>query len=171
MSLVWSLSINGWKGNDIDLNRNIKLEYSDVLNEMENKKTSHALNSFKYKTQEMEISLSEPSTSWMFRLKINEREPLLIECLPVMLVFPPLLLLSLFFPASLLLCPWGGCLSRVLDEDFYKQPFSELIGYVYVAPTNILPLCLLLFSPLSSIRNHSVFDIVLHALLPCFDPS
>uniref|UniRef100_A0A3Q2ZB63 Clathrin light chain n=1 Tax=Hippocampus comes TaxID=109280 RepID=A0A3Q2ZB63_HIPCM len=28
--------------------------------------------------------------------------------------------------------------NRVLDEDFYKQPFSELIGYVYVASTNIL---------------------------------
>nr|XP_020474084.1 clathrin light chain A isoform X3 [Monopterus albus] len=28
--------------------------------------------------------------------------------------------------------------NRVLDEDFYKQPFSELIGYVYVAPTNML---------------------------------
>ncbi|XP_069023797.1 clathrin light chain A-like isoform X1 [Embiotoca jacksoni] len=27
-------------------------------------------------------------------------------------------------------CRLGGCLSRVLDEDFYKQPFSELIGYV-----------------------------------------
>lgn len=136
-------------------------------------KTSHAVNCFKSKTQEMEISLSEPSTSRTFRLKISKREPLLIECLTVMLVFPPLLLLSLFFPAFSLLCPWGGCLSRVLDEDFYKQPFSELIGYVYVAPTNILPLRLLLFlfSPLSSIRKHSVFDIVTHPLLPCFDPS
>lgn len=43
--------------------------------------------------------------------------------------------LSPFF-AFLLLCRFDGHLSRVLDEDFYKQPFSELIGYVYVAPTN-----------------------------------
>lgn len=122
----------------------------------------------------MEISLSESLASWMFRLKVNERELLLTERRPVLLVFPPLFsLLSLFFPALSLLCPWGGCLSRVLDEDFYKQPFSELIGYVYVAPTNILPLRLplFLFSPLSSIRNHSVFDIVTRPLLPCFHPS
>ena len=96
----------------------------------------------------MDISRCEPSTSRTFRLKIGKREPLLIEWLPVVLVFPLLLLLSLFFPAFSLLCPWGGCLSRVLDEDFYKQPFSELIGYVYVAPTNILPLCLLHFCSL-----------------------
>lgn len=69
-----------------------------------------------------------------------------------MLVFPflfSLLPLSLFSPAFLLLCRLGGYLSRVLDEDFYKQPFSELIGYVYVAPTNILLLLFTLgfFSP------------------------
>nr|XP_023690162.1 clathrin light chain A-like isoform X1 [Paramormyrops kingsleyae] len=29
--------------------------------------------------------------------------------------------------------------NRVLDEDFYRQPFSELIGYVYVA--KLTPLC------------------------------
>lgn len=46
----------------------------------------------------MEIGLSQPSTSWTFRLKINEREPLLIDCFLVMLVFPTLLLVSLFFP-------------------------------------------------------------------------
>ncbi len=51
----------------------------------------------------------------------------------------------LFSPAFSLLCRLGGCLSRVLDEDFYKQPFSELIGYVYVAPTNILPFHLISF--------------------------
>lgn len=101
----------------------------------------------------MEISLSEPSMSWVFRLKINEREPLLIDCLPVMLVLPPLLLLSSFFPAFSLLCPWDGCLSRVLDEDFYKQPFSELIGYVYVAPTNILPLRLISFFVLFTVYS------------------
>lgn len=33
-SLVLSRYINWWKGNIIDLNRNIKLEYSDVLNEI-----------------------------------------------------------------------------------------------------------------------------------------
>lgn len=78
--------------------------------------------------------------------------------------------LSSFLPFSLL-CPWDGCLSRVLDEDFYKQPFSELIGYVYVAPTNIPPLRLPLFffSPLSFIPSQSVFDIV--TLFPCFVPS
>lgn len=67
-----------------------------------------------------------------------------------MLVFPflfSLLPLSLFSPAFLLLCRLGGYLSRVLDEDFYKQPFSELIGYVYVAPTNILLLLFICFFP------------------------
>lgn len=39
--------------------------------------------------------------------------------------------LSLFSRFAALL--WNASWSRVLDEDFYKQPFSELIGYVYVA--------------------------------------
>lgn len=96
VSLVWSLYMNWWNGNDINLNRNIKLDYSDVLNEI--LKKSHAVNCFKSKTLKMEIGLSQPSTSWTFRLKINEREPLLIDCFLVMLVFPTLLLVSLFFP-------------------------------------------------------------------------
>lgn len=72
-------------------------------------------------------------------------------CLSILLSF---LLLSLLSPAVL-----GGCLSRVLDEDFYKQPFSELIGYVYVAPTNILqPLPLSFFKSLSSITYITSFS-------------
>lgn len=72
-----------------------------------------------------------------------------------------LLSLSLFFPAFLLLCRLGGSLSRVLDEDFYKQPFSELIGYVYVAPTNIL--LFILFAYVFSIvttSKHLTFHII-----------
>lgn len=62
--------------------------------------------------------------------------------------FYPLLPVTVFFSRlSCLLAALslGGCLSRVLDEDFYKQPFSDLIGYVYVAPTNILLLNTFLF--------------------------
>lgn len=82
-----------------------------------------------------------------------------------------LLSLSLFSPAFLLLCRWGGCVSRVLDEDFYKQPFSELIGYVYVAPTNILPShTFAFFSPIvinSSIsQGISNLSLCCHVLAP-----
>lgn len=65
------------------------------------RKNSLAVSCFKYKTQEMEISLSESLASWMFRLKVNEREPLLIERRPVLLVFPPLFhcCLSSFLPS------------------------------------------------------------------------
>jgi len=47
--------------------------------------------------------------------------------------------LSLFSPASLL----SSGTPRVLDEDFYKQPFADLIGYVYVAKlTSFLFTCI-----------------------------
>lgn len=38
---------------------------------------------------------------------------------------------SLF--SCLLACLWDLLLSRVADEAFYKQPFADVIGYVYVA--------------------------------------
>lgn len=38
--------------------------------------------------------------------------------------------LSFFLPACL---PLDLLLSRVADEAFYKQPFADVIGYVYVA--------------------------------------
>lgn len=65
-------------------------------------------------------------------------------------------------------------MSRVLDEDFYKQPFSELIGYVYVAPTNILlPHCFV-FSIVVTSQNPTIgiFFSLVRALvslpvLPC----
>lgn len=87
-----------------------------------------------------------------------------------MLVFPSFsffisfyccLSLSPLSPAFALLCRWGRRLSRVLDEDFYKQPFSELIGYVYVAPTNILPLHppFALVFPIVIVPHHPTSDI------------
>lgn len=80
----------------------------------------------------------------------------------VSVLFYLLLSLSLFSPAFSLLCRLGGCLSRVLDEDFYKQPFSELIGYVYVAPTNIFPSSssfLISFPPLPSTPSSPTTDV------------
>lgn len=38
---------------------------------------------------------------------------------------------SLF--SCLLACLWDLLLSRVADEAFYRQPFADVIGYVYVA--------------------------------------
>lgn len=52
---------------------------------------------------------------------------------------------SLF--SCLLACLLDFLLSRVADEAFYKQPFADVIGYVYVAKlipflVLILPFCL-----------------------------
>lgn len=54
---------------------------------------------------------------------------------PLLWIVDVLLLnvLSFFLPACL---PLDFLLSRVADEAFYKQPFADVIGYVYVAKTN-----------------------------------
>lgn len=44
-----------------------------------------------------------------------------------------LLILLLFFPSACLPLPWTTYYLRVADEAFYKQPFADMIGYVYVA--------------------------------------
>lgn len=49
--------------------------------------------------------------------------------------------LSFFLPACL---PLDFLLSRVADEAFYKQPFADLIGYVYVA--KLIPFLVLILS-------------------------
>lgn len=48
---------------------------------------------------------------------------------------------SLF--SCLLACLLDFLLSRVADEAFYKQPFADVIGYVYVA--KLIPFLLILF--------------------------
>lgn len=48
---------------------------------------------------------------------------------------------SLF--SCLLACLLDLLLSRVADEAFYKQPFADVIGYVYVA--KLIPFVLILF--------------------------
>lgn len=47
------------------------------------------------------------------------------------------------FPC-LLACLWDFLLSRVADEAFYKQPFADVIGYVYVA--KLIPFLVLILS-------------------------
>lgn len=49
---------------------------------------------------------------------------------------------SLF--SCLLACLLDLLLSRVADEAFYKQPFADVIGYVYVA--KLIPFLLILFT-------------------------
>lgn len=48
---------------------------------------------------------------------------------------------SFFLPACL---PLDFLLSRVADEAFYKQPFADVIGYVYVA--KLIPFLVLILS-------------------------
>lgn len=48
---------------------------------------------------------------------------------------------SLF--SCLLACLLDFLLSRVADEAFYKQPFADVIGYVYVA--KLIPFLVLIF--------------------------
>lgn len=50
---------------------------------------------------------------------------------------------SLF--SCLLACLLDLLLSRVADEAFYKQPFADVIGYVYVAKLIPFPFFILLF--------------------------
>lgn len=68
---------------------------------------------------------------------------------------------SLF--SCLLACLLDLLLSRVADEAFYKQPFADVIGYVYVAkripflvliPTFCLELMLLLCHKLLCFLNY-----------------
>lgn len=49
---------------------------------------------------------------------------------------------SLF--SCLLACLLDLLLSRVADEAFYKQPFADVIGYVYVA--KLIPFLVLILS-------------------------
>lgn len=49
---------------------------------------------------------------------------------------------SLF--SCLLACLLDFLLSRVADEAFYKQPFADVIGYVYVA--KLIPFLVLILS-------------------------
>lgn len=56
-------------------------------------------------------------------------------------IFLLLNVLSFFLPACL---PFGSLLSRVADEAFYKQPFADVIGYVYVAKLIPFPFLILL---------------------------
>lgn len=50
---------------------------------------------------------------------------------------------SLF--SCLLACLLDLLLSRVADEAFYKQPFADVIGYVYVAKLIPFPVLILPF--------------------------
>lgn len=50
---------------------------------------------------------------------------------------------SLF--SCLLACLLDLLLSRVADEAFYKQPFADVIGYVYVAKLILFLVSILLF--------------------------
>lgn len=148
-------------------NQNIQMKWE--------KKNSLAVSCFKSKTQEMEISPSESLASWMFRLEVNEREPFADRASACSAgVSTPFSLLSLFFPA-LSRCSVHGadaCPGCWMKTSTSSPSLNSLVMCMLLQLTSSLfVIPLFLFSPLSSIRNHSVFDIVTRPLLPCFDPS
>lgn len=77
------------------------------------------------------------------RTEPGERRPGAQSCLYCGFeMFLLLNVLSFFLPACL---PLDLLLSRVADEAFYKQPFADVIGYVYVAKLIPFLVLILLF--------------------------